>query len=795
MITKKIRKRCVAAGMASVMAMVFALNPLSENRVQAAAAKTTYIKTLKVFSKEGAAEKDAEAWCAEQEENKDKDKTNDWAVIPGNLNEGASGTLKKEVGVFLVYQTTTDAKEAITDIALMNEQGNYSEGEYQMLLEEQKDLYKDMVDDMKDMLEEYRVNVANNVPTALQAQKFLNGYIEDDSGKRLGDLLLDISDEDLVQVLLQANGQVVMAVQDKLAYACDTGKTTWLERMEKIGSYKALRAKALKAYNNNTSKADKALKKKYQEKAQRLSASWEDINQHIKHYRKIVEQNGIDKMSDEEFAAWYEKNKEDKDVITYQDEAQLLVKLASYKYEDATLLEFFEQDYEDVTGKNLTKLYPLVECLTDGQLAGVDETVSLFTLIMNASAADAYNNYDSDASKELEKSLSEQDKKDMDEVRDEMEDALDAWQENAEISVYDGVDREIIEGGVAVTSTAKDYSNGSEKNWADAIVESNYFMPASIGVLAGAAVFTAGAIVCAHYYSSITMDIMKDEYDKLLYIHEAADTEYECVFADGYTAAGKGPGTNDVVYRYGNAEEGVKVQSAAGKKELLEKAMESNPREASMAKVLNGLKIGFTVAAILLAVADIVMTGITLYKYYNREHLPIPHHMVDLTYNEDKESSYIAYKSVPDQDGNCGDLNGGGGKQWLAIYATHDEDAGDPILAPAEGSENFILQKKSSKAPKGDYSPLHMFGSFNTAQNLTYADGENGWSYNDKMGGIYLYFKRDENPFTRTEDTTVTAAGTIMASGNVALAGGAGVFVGLLAGILGSAFVRRRKRK
>ncbi|MBR1874155.1 MAG: hypothetical protein IJ807_04565 [Eubacterium sp.] len=95
----------------------------------------------------------------------------------------------------------------------MNEKGNYSEGSYQRILKEQKQFYTDMVSDMKVMLEDYRYNVNRGFDTALQAQKLLNGYVEDDSGVRLGNLLMDISDEDLATLLLQANGQVVLMIQ------------------------------------------------------------------------------------------------------------------------------------------------------------------------------------------------------------------------------------------------------------------------------------------------------------------------------------------------------------------------------------------------------------------------------------------------------------------------------------------------------------------------------------------------------------------------------------------------------
>ena len=157
--------------------------------------------------------------------------------------------------------------------------------------------------------------------------------------------------------------------------------------------------------------------------------------------------------------------------------------------------------------------------------------------------------------------------------------------------------------------------------------------------------------------------------------------------------------------------------------------------------MIRGLEIGMAVAAILIAALDIAMTAYELYNYYNRDHLPIPHYMVDLSYDENKETSFIAYRGVLDQDGDQGDLNGGGGKQWLALYASYDEDAGDPILAPDGDLHKGVTQRGKSTIPDG-YSPLHFFGKPNAAQNLTFADGDNGWSYNDDEGGTYFFFER-----------------------------------------------------
>jgi hypothetical protein len=227
------------------------------------------------------------------------------------------------------------------------------------------------------------------------------------------------------------------------------------------------------------------------------------------------------------------------------------------------------------------------------------------------------------------------------------------------------------------------------------------------------------------------------------------------------------------------------------REEMFDRGMADNVGGSGMAKFMNGLKIGLAVFAILLAIADITMTIIALVKYYNRSHIDIPKYMVDLSYDEDAETTYISYKGLMDTGGkDQGDLNGGGGKQWLAIYATKDEEAGDPIFAPDGSRHNIVVKKGDSVTPAG-YSPLHLFGKPNAAQNLTYADGEAGWSFNDKAGGIYLFFERDAN---WDLGAGTSGAASIFSTGRNILFGGCGIIIGLILGIFGTTYIKRKKR-
>ena len=121
-----------------------------------------------------------------------------------------------------------------------------------------------------------------------------------------------------------------------------------------------------------------------------------------------------------------------------------------------------------------------------------------------------------------------------------------------------------------------------------------------------------------------------------------------------------------------------------------------------------------------------------------------------------------------------------------------------------------------------------MFGTPNTPQNLTYADGESGYSYNDNNNGTYVFFRRDTGAPIE-EDTvgegessedagSVNETGTGNASGQAAengtgvtsgqaaalgtsvnggyifIAVTAGLVAGIFIGVVGTSFTRKRKK-
>ena len=790
------------------------ISPMQFVRSSAAEKDVKYIKEFKLFIKEKGRLSDAEEWCKSQSDG-------DWHAVKGDLNAETTGTFSDRIGVFLCYCTTENEKEAVRDIAVMNEKGNYSESEYKMILEKLKEEYRDLVKDLKTQIKNYQENLKKEVKTAISAHDLLNGYKEDDSGKLLGDLLAELNpdeekdEEQLTNILLQANGEVVLFIQQELSLASESGTRTWLDRMEALGSYDKFYKKIKKAYNGDDSLAKSFMDKKYKEGAVAIADNWEELRQKFNDIKKYEERCGIEAMSEEELKEWKENNYTTAEGFDYEQKVACAKNLTMYKYEDKSLLDFFMQDKLEISGDNLRKLYPMVSCLQPGQQAAIDSTVNLYSLINQAFSATLLNDYDKGKLNEVKDAVGIEDIKEVEESRNLASESIGKQTKGEPKSIYEGVDREIFKGGVAVTSDALDYSNSSEVKWSDKLVDGIIDNPVTQAGFLVVGVF--GSVILYSIYNRIIdkvgVEVMRKFDNGVLQFHFSEEVE------DMLRTISR---KNDPFYGLRRlAEEGSEEEQAIAKKAAaeLEKATRG---ESTSAKIMHGLSMGFTIAFIILAVADIVLNVVALYQYYNRDHVPIPHHMVDMTVNRNEETSYLTYKSVRDNNGNPGDLNGGSSKQWLALYQTYDERAGAPIMAPESGYELKVYygdnRSKSSAA-----TPLHMFGQPNTPQNLTNADGEKGWSYRDGMGGTYLFFSRydgksiddeaagedkkekasaepsaTEEPAadTETEETAVSGSsvdvGTVTGTGTIAVVGAICGVVGIVIGfIVGD--IRRKK--
>ena len=705
-----------------------------------------------------------------------------------DLNEKAGGGMgsQGERVVLLGYKTTTDRSDAVTDLAVMNMKGGYDVKEYEALMEKQmKEQIIPFVESFKAAIEEYRENYNSDIEVNKQRAKYihdiLDKFIDDDTGKGLGELLLNetkvemgdaaynkLSDAekknhaDILTILAQSNGKATLMMENLLTRAADTDEDTWLDRFAGT-TYQDI----IDSSDMLPTEAKNEIAKLYDDDTKKIIGLWDEFSEDLNGYDeavKIVEafDESKYKAAFDEMAKMDENTSaEDADrIMNEYAEQQVKMNDAMYKsrliavhdkleeteYDDGTMLDFFSRDADEVED---TEIYPLVASLSDGQRSGLD-FVSLQELIVIALTTD--------------------------------EGYADASLDNLEkTSIYAGVDRGIYEkGGVALTSEAE------RKKKAAMQVEDDktFFSPWTIAGMAVTAVsfaaFTGSAVSWARNASKLKAVNAEINLDLI---------ELEMAYRSNSGNRKIAWGVNDV---YANNPE-------------LKTQFELYSSKTSLAK---SLSIGFGVAMIVLAGVTTYLTYRDMQAYYKVDFTPIPKYMVDAkditAYNAKGEMEVIKnqsayYKAVEcnrtsgDEKykniGKFADMNGDVGKQWLALYAVKNE-AMAPILA-----DSLLVKVNETDLPAGYTTGIHMFGS-DSAFNLN--DSKYVWNANASK--VFVYFNVDDKPVststgasvgTNTDSASVT--GSVFTMGNLVLSAGIGLVLG--AGIAMLIFIAMKPKK
>ena len=705
-----------------------------------------------------------------------------------DLNEKAGGGMgsQGERVVLLGYKTTTDKSEAVTDLALMNMKGGYSVSDYEALMEKQmKEQIIPFVKNFQAAIDEYRENYNSDIEANKQRAKYihdiLDKFIDDDTGKGLGELLLNetkfemgdaaynkLSDAekknhaDILTILAQSNGKATLMMENLLTRAADTDEDTWLDRFAGT-TYQDI----IDSSDMLPTEAKDEIAKLYDDDTKKIIGLWDEFSEDLNGYDeavKIVEafDESKYKAAFDEMAKMDENTSaEDADrIMNEYAEQQVKMNDAMYKsrliavhdkleeteYGDGTMLDFFSRDADEVED---TEIYPLVASLSDGQRSGLD-FVSLQELIVIALTTD--------------------------------EGYADASLDNLEkTSIYAGVDRGIYEkGGVALTSEAE------RKKKAAMQVEDDktFFSPWTIAGMAVTAVsfaaFTGSAVSWARNASKLKAVNAEINLDLI---------ELEMAYRSNSGNRKIAWGVNDV---YANNPE-------------LKTQFELYSSKTSLAK---SLSIGFGVAMIVLAGVTTYLTYRDMQAYYKVDFTPIPKYMVDAkditAYNAKGEMEVIKnqsayYKAVEcnrtsgDEKykniGTFADMNGDVGKQWLALYAVKNE-AMAPILA-----DSLLAVVGNTDLPSGYTTGIHMFGS-DSAFNLN----DSKFVWNGSAPKVFVYFNVDDKPAststgtnadTTTDNASVT--GSVFTTGSLFLSGSIGLLLGT--GIVALVFIAMKPKK
>lgn len=392
------------------------------------------------------------------------------------------------------------------------------------------------------------------------------------------------------------------------------------------------------------------------------------------------------------------------EMTDFGETASLYVALKEYEggsFKKGELLDFFKRDDIDAE-----ELYPMAAALSDGQKAGLS-FVSLNELLR-------YSFIDDEAWKK---------------GFDNTESSI---AQISEMSVYDGVDRDVFkdDGSVAMTDeamrseNAKSLEESKESKWS-AIASASAISWVCTAVSLASFI---GFSKLASYFDQFKGMNIYVRTEKIL----LPEDQWKVIFTDPETG-----------------EQLIVTQT-------LEDIYKTDPGAVYTKYIANFFKF----ATIVLAVASAVMTVIALLKTDDTEQLPIPEYMVD-SKSQGDEPDLVTYKAVQcnreeyfgsdykKQKGNCADLLCDEGKQWLALYAAKDKINGYPLTTD-------IIVQKSKDAPQGyedEISIIGELGAVNLASKAfrNYSSFSQVWQNIISDYSVYVFYKTDPYAFPAGE--------------------------------------------
>lgn len=678
--------------------------------------------------------------------------------IEGNLNDGG------DTYAMLGYTTTDDIRYAVTDIAVMNMRGGYSVEDYRNMLKEQKADIAEFLNEFMTVIKEYRANYEAKKARAVYVHDLLNQYTEDDTGMKMGELLLadtlqdkvgvqkSITAEnkdnlpDLVTILLQGNTEVVRSMELLLSMATDTADNTWVDRFSEITFDDLLDRVAEKQPKlNNVSKQLQYLDNIYGDLSQVIALDMVTIRDQLIAYEEsglqisTATEEDIKKVFGDPDALEGEQATASAAAIEeWVSNGSLYENLKAYEngnFKKGELLDFF---MEETSEDDVERLYPIVASLSEGQWCGLP-FVSFESLLKNAFADDK-------------------------DWKSQANEAKAVIGELDELSVYANIDRGIYQddGTVALTDKAirerntADGTTGSQKDKLDAM---------SISTL-----ISWGALIIS---SMVTLRAVQKYLPTIL---EA--NRLQSIIKSSFVNSGDAWLINQ------NARNSLRTLS--------------EQTDLSYAKAF--IKYA-TFATIALGLITATLTIIDILRDTSVEQLPIPKYIVDSRTDSEGNNYSVNYKAVEcnreeyfgsgysRQTGTSADLMADEGKQWLTLYVSRNSLAGNPLLA------DFSVQE-SSDAPSGLAGNIHMIGE-KGAVNIASGSFRNYSTFTKTINLIsdktlYMFYGISDTPKTYDESAGNMTASTFNSSTS-ALFGFGGMALGAVLGAVLAVMLRKKR--
>ena len=681
-----------------------------------------------------------------------------YTPVDGNLNKNG-GTY-----VMMGYKTTDEIRNSVTDIAVMNMDGNFNTTEYTEVLRQRKTQVAEMLGGFMATIREYRANLKAGKAKATAVHDLLNKFTDDDSGKPLGDLFnsetlqdkvgitKSITDNnsgklpDLLMILMQGNAAYIRVVESLLAVAADTNDNTWIDRFaEKDYDDMLDELEDSRPDLNTPSKRTQFLDTEYGSLATDLSKAVSDLRFEFLDYEALglsvteAKEKDIEaKFGNADTADQEEKADIVADELKWAQTGVLYEALKNYeggKHAKGELLDFF---MEDVDEDDVERYYPMAAAFTEGQRGGMN-FVSLREQLRYAFLD--YESWKKDVEKKVDFS-------------------------GMASSIYTGINREMFktDGSIAYTGAATRANNTSPEGDDDKMTDGEMIL-----LMLGATLFAGVA------YGAIKL-IANTASDKV--------AEY-------------------VIPRLPkNVDPSLVLES----QRVDDKFMVDIDSISDEYDLVSGIGKLFKVLTIFFAVATAAYTIYTLVKTEEVELKPIPKYFVDNYTSEQGESYQLNYQAVEcnradynqnkKQTGDSADLNADEGKQWLAIYVSKNSMAGKPL------TPDFKIAETAS-APGGMDGNIHTLGE-KGAENLTNADYMNysklysGYkSVKDKVFGeskAYVFFKLSDITKTYDESAGNMTASTIN-TGMFAMIGFGGLVLGGALGAIIAVLINKKKKE
>ena len=345
----------------------------------------------------------------------------DWKLFEQDLNANADYMI--DDGVYLIYKTSTNVEDAITDLRIMDMYGGYSASNYDKQLEASRDAYKQMVDYLRIAMYEFKELYKADDEMAKLAYRQMNYYKDiGETDMFMGDFMLSSpSDEAIVTVLMEGNSLIAVNLMTLLAIGISGGGNGTLA--EKITAN----------YENRDTFMNSV---EYNNVASMFFDDFVELASMVKRYDALADQYDLtdEDMSEEEYEF----------MVNYASVALCLDKIT---YGEGTLKDLILKN--DLTVRDLC---PIVAAFTEGQLALSD--VGMLTTVLEFSSS----------SKPINELYTWVEKNEKD-LRDE----------NGNLKIFDvytGVDRSIFEGNFAFTTAAERQQALTGYEWtSDAFIE------------------------------------------------------------------------------------------------------------------------------------------------------------------------------------------------------------------------------------------------------------------------------------------------------------------------------------